>query len=231
LNSAQNTPVLPKLNVHTRTDFARNGVRENGLTTPILDSIFPFFPAECSCITAYLDYTDQYWPVNYHWDFFIHTVDRFITVNSVPESLRGSARSVRAQLMSNPPDPVSGYRNDASAGATKDRSSPERIEARFTQVRRAKLDFEGILLKSGLIDATKKANPSPDARTWWSVLGPVPAPKGSKHGTGYALDIEGPSAEIVRISTVLGATSAYAEASHTHVEWSEGVRLSVRHTA
>ena len=128
--------------------------------------------------------------------------------------------------MSNSPDPVSGYRNDPFPGSTKDRSAPDRIEARFTQLRRAKLDFEGLLLKSCLIDATKKANPSSDARAWWSVLGPVPAPMGSKHGSGYALDIEGPSLEIIRIGIALGATAAYSEASHTHVEWSEGVKLT-----
>ena len=225
MTSLPNNPGIPKHNGRTRAGFVRNGVKENAVTTPILDSIFPYFPAECSCITAYLDYADQYWPVNYHWEFLIQKIDQFIAVNSVPDALRGSARSIRAQLMSNSPDPVSGYRNDVSVGATKDRSAPDRIEARFTQVRRAKLDFEGVLLKSGLIDATKKANPSPEARAWWSVLTSVPAPKGSKHSTGYSMDIEGPSTEIARISTALGATLAFAEASHTHVEWSEGVRL------
>jgi hypothetical protein len=217
--------VLPPLNVHTRKSFVRQGVKENAATKVILDTVFPYFPAECRCITGHLDYADQYWPVNYHWDALLQKIDRFLSISSIPAPLLGSARAIRAQLMSNTPDPVTGYCKDVSAGDTKDRSTNERMEARFVELRRAKLNFESTLVKSGFIDPTQKANPSPEARVWWSVLGPVPAPSGSQHATGYALDIAGPFAEIARISTRLGATLAIAEGAHTHTEWSEGVTL------
>jgi hypothetical protein len=43
------------------------------------------------------------------------------------------------------------------------------------------------------------------------------------HGTGYALDIAGDNVVITRISKALGATLAFNEASHVHVEFAKGV--------
>ena len=51
----------------------------------------------------------------------------------------------------------------------------------------------------------------------------IASPGTSMHGKGYALDIEGSNAGIVTIANAHGATLAFDEASHVHVEWKNGV--------
>jgi LAS superfamily LD-carboxypeptidase LdcB len=52
---------------------------------------------------------------------------------------------------------------------------------------------------------------------------PVAPPGQSKHGTGYALDIEGDNNAIKSLCKGLGATLAFDEKSHVHVEFKNGL--------
>ncbi|MFO1500029.1 MAG: hypothetical protein U1G07_16835 [Verrucomicrobiota bacterium] len=215
---------IAKLNVHTRATFVRAAVKEIPLTTQILNTIYPYFPKDCICIAGYLDSSDQYWKVNYHWDLLVSKLDQFLAMPTVPETLKACARAVRAVLMRNPPNPLSGYRNDKVVGATKDLSSPEKIQARHTLLKQSKKDFESVLLKAGVIHAATKLHPPAAEKPWWLCVAPVAPPGDSKHGTGYALDISGNNVETTRISKDLGATLVFNEASHVHVEWKNGVK-------
>jgi hypothetical protein len=51
----------------------------------------------------------------------------------------------------------------------------------------------------------------------------VAAPGNGKHATGYAVDIEGDNHGISTLCKGLGATLAFDEASHVHVEFKNGV--------
>jgi hypothetical protein len=210
---------LKPLNVHTRATFVRAAVKEIALTTKIIDAVMPYYPKDCQCIGGYLDNSDQYWKVNYHFDLLISKIDELLASKAVAENFKGNARAIRGVLMANPPNPLSGYRNDKSVGATKDTSKPEKIVDRHTTLKQSKKDFESVIVKAGVVKAATKLNPPASEKSWWLAVAPLAAPGNSKHGTGYALDIGGNNAETTRISKGLGATLVFNEASHVHVEF------------
>lgn len=214
------------LNTHTRKTFVRASVQEIPLTTKIIDQVMPYFPEGCKCISGHLDSDDQFWKVNYHWDLLVFMVDKFLKSDDRASELRASAKSIREALMSNPPNPKTGYRTDAKVGATKDSSSQEQILKRHAGLKKSKKDFEAVLIKAKVVDPNTSKTPTKDEKPWWLAVAPVAKPGDSKHGSGYALDIEGDNAETTRISKALGATLVFNESSHVHVEFAEGVRLS-----
>jgi hypothetical protein len=218
---------LAKVNVHTRASFVRAAVKEKSLTTQIINTILPYYPKECICIAGFLDTSDQYWKVNYHWDLLMSKIDEFLKSPMVAENFKVAARAIRNAMMTNPPNPLTGYRNDKAVGFTKDLSKPERIEARHKILKQSKKDFESVITKSKLVNANTKLNPPKTEKPWWLSVAPVAAPGGSKHGSGYALDIAGNNSETTRISKELGATLVFNEASHVHVEWANGVKLPI----
>lgn len=218
--------LLQKLNVHTRTTFVRPGVKEIALTTKIIDRVMPYFPKDCRCISGYLDNSDQYWKVNYHWDLLVHKIDEFLAMPKLDAKLRAAATAIRNVLMTNPPNPRTGYRTDKTVGQTKDLSSAELIEKRWKTLRQSKKDCERVLIAAKVVTAAKKAMPPASEKPWWLAVAPVASPGDSKHGSGYALDIGGNNAETVRISKALGASLVFNEASHVHVEWKDGVKVS-----
>ena len=210
---------LKPLSAHSRATFVRPGVKEIPLTTRIIDAVMPYYPKDCRCIAGYLDNSDQFWKVNYHWDLLMSKIDAFLAMATIPDNLKGFARAIRGVMMSNPPNPLSGYRNDKTVGATKDLSPLDRIVARHATLKQSKKDFEAVIVKAKVVNAATKANPPAAEKSWWLAVAPVAAPGNSKHGTGYALDIAGNNAETTRISRGLGASLVFNEASHVHVEF------------
>ena len=216
---------LSALNIHTKESFVKPAVKTIPLTLKIINSIMPYYPIDCVCISGYLDSSDQFWKVNYHWELLVSRIDHFLTLSSVSETHKGYARTVKAALMSNAPNPISGYIKDRNVGETKDNSLAETITARHAILKQSKLDFEKIMIKAKIVNIATKSNPPAKEKVWWLSVAPLAKPSTSKHGTGYALDIKGNNIEITRISKALGATLAYNEASHVHVEWKNGVML------
>lgn len=208
-----------RLNELTRSTFVKSGVKETELTTQILNTIYPFYPKDTQCISGYLDVSDQYWKVNFHWDYLLFFIDTFLTLR-VGEDLKGFARSIRLVLMSNPPNPQTGYRTDKHPGDTVDTSTAEIVKQRHKILLQCKLDFRRVLLKANIIDLATEFSGTPKAvKPWWLSIARVASPGDSKHGTGYAVDIKGDNARITEISKALGASLVYNESSHVHVEF------------
>lgn len=214
---------LKPVNAHTRATFVRPAVKEIALTTRIIDQIMPYYPLRCVCIAGYLDSSDQFWKVNYHWDLLVYKIDQFVALKTISEHHRNCAMAIKQALLKNAPDPQTGYRTDKTVGATKDKSDAEQIIKRHATLKQAKVDFESVLTKSKVVNAATKRNPPASEKPWWLAVAPVALPGNSKHGSGYALDISGDNAETTRISKALGATLAFNEASHVHVEWKNAV--------
>lgn len=215
---------IKPLNVHSRSTFVRSAVKEVPLTTKIIDMIMPYFPQSCICIAGYLDNSDQYWKVNYHWDLLVSKSDEFLALKAASDDLATRAKAIKTALMSNPPSPLTGYKKDATVGATKDVSSPDRIIARHKTLKQAKKDFETVIVEAAVVTESSKGNPPTSEKMWWLAVAPLAAPGQSLHGTGYALDISGNNVETTRISKGLGAILVFNEASHVHVEWKHGVK-------
>lgn len=215
-------PELVALKVHARATFVRAAVKENAVTKQLIDAVMPYFPRTCQVISGFLDTSDQFWKVNYHWDNLVHRIEEFTAMKTVPLKLVPAANAIKAVLNSNPPDPHTGYRRDATVGLTKDKSTLELIEKRYVLVKQSKKDFERVLLAAGIIDAKTKLNPPAADKPWWLAIAPLAPPGDSKHGTGYALDIAGDNAETTRIARALGASLVFNEASHVHCEWKDG---------
>jgi len=221
------TTALTPLKVHTRPSFVRSAVKETTTTTKIINQIMPYFPKQCICIAGYLDNSDQFWKVNYHWDLLTFKIDEFLALKSIPANLLACAQAIKNKLLTSPPDRRTGYRCDATVGATKDSSTPEQIIQRHTTLKQSKVDFESVLVKAKVVNASTKSAPPSAEKPWWLAVAPVAVPGNSQHGTGYALDISGNNTETTRISKALGATLVFNEASHVHVEWKNGVRIPV----
>ncbi len=151
---------MKAVNVHSHKSFVAPAIKKNSLTSQIIESIMPYFPAECKCIAGYLDARDQYWKVNYHWDYLNWKINAFLNLPGVSSELKQCAQGVQNVLLSNAPNPMSGYRNDAEVGLTKDISSPDKIIARHAILKQSKKDFERIIIKAGLVhrnDPTRSA--------------------------------------------------------------------------
>jgi hypothetical protein len=213
-----------KLGLHKPATFVRNTVKTIPVTKQIIDAIMPFFPLNCVVIGGYLDDGDQYWKVNYHWEHLITKIEEFLTLDLPTEQHKTWARAVWKVLMSNPPLPERGYLKDKQVGDTKDLSTRERIRSRHKILKQSKKDFRGIIIAAKIVDPLlEKGNPPKAHKDWWRSVAPLAAPGTSMHGTGYALDIAGDNVVIARISKALGATLAFNEASHVHVEFAKGV--------
>jgi hypothetical protein len=207
------------LNQHSRSSFVDPKVIEIQTTKNILDNIYAYYPKDCICISGYLNDSAQYWKVNYHWEYLLYQIDKFISSKGT-EAEKGFSRSVRQVMLSNPPNPSKGYRTDKHPGDTVDSSSPEIIIQRHKMLLQCKKDFKSILLKARVINlATELVGTPSDHKPWWLSVAKIAAPGKSKHGTGYALDIMGNNKEITRISYELGATLVFNESSHVHVEF------------
>jgi hypothetical protein len=211
------------LNVHVRATFVRAAVKENAVTKQLIDTVMPFFPLRCQVISGFLDTSDQFWKVNYHWDNLVFRIEEFLGLERhVAAKLVTAAKAIKAVLLGNPPNPRTGYRTDRTVGATKDQSSNELVEKRYLLVKQSKRDFERVLLAAGVLDAKTRLNPPASAKPWWLAIAPLAPPGDSKHGTGYALDIAGDNTETARIAKALGASLVFNEASHVHCEWKAG---------
>jgi hypothetical protein len=220
------TDVLKRLNEHTRGTFVRSAVQTTKTTDDIIDAIMPYFPSRCIVISGYVDDSDQYWKVNYHWDLLLYKVDEFLAMKDVQAGHLERARAIRATLMTSPPNPQRGYRTDLTMGATKDQSSSDAIVQRHSTLGQAKEDFKAVLIEANVIEQQGDGENVPDSeREWWLALAKVAAPGTSKHGKGYALDIQGDNGETKRIARQLNATLVFDEDSHVHVEWENGVVL------
>jgi hypothetical protein len=213
------SPGIAQLDVHSRMTFVRSSVKVIPLTDKIIDAIMPYYPKDCLVIAGFLDSSDQFWKVNFHWDLLLSKIDDFLALKTVSDALKTAARAVRQRLMSNPPNPMRGYRTDKTVGATKDQSSHELVIKRHQILKQSKKDFESLIVKAGVVTAATKLAPPLAEKPWWLAVSPVAVPGTSKHGTGYALDIAGNNTETTRISKGLGATLVFNEASHVHVEF------------
>jgi hypothetical protein len=111
--------------------------------------------------------------------------------------------------------------NSPFEGQPKDISSHEQITKRWELLKVVKSELALI------INAAKLKTIAPPAQPWDLAVAAVAKPGTSKHGEGWALDIEGAglNQQIADISKALGATLTYNEKSHVHVEFAKGVKV------
>ncbi len=216
---------LKVLDQHTRQTFVRPNVIEVEVTRYLLNSLYHFYPKDCQCISGYLDNGNQFWKVNYHWDNLKFHIDKYCNQAKVDAAYKAAAKSISVNLTTNSPSPSSGYRNDKHPGDTVDKSPQEKIIRRHSLMRKAKVDFEKVMIDSGFLKAEAKSNPPHSEKGYWLSVAPVAKPGTSKHNTGYALDIAGNNIETTRISKLLGASLVFNEASHVHVEFANWMPL------
>jgi hypothetical protein len=132
-------------------------------------------------------------------------------------------RIILNDMLSNPPTPPRGYADSRVVGEPQDSSSHAEINRRWERMKVCKEQFRLI------IDSARLTTLMPPSTPWDLSVAPVARPGTSKHGTGYAVDIEGHGLNhrIKEISLGLGATLAFDEKSHVHVEFARGVKVPV----
>jgi hypothetical protein len=213
---------VARLNEHTWSTFVRPAVKFKAVpnTRKLIETIMPYYPKQCICIAGYLDDSDQYWKVNYHWELLVKMLNKALTLKLDPQH-EGQTKIILQHMMENPPTPQTGYVISKVVGQPQDTSSREKITKRWEMMRICKQEFRLI------VDAAKLTTKAPPAQPWDLAVAPVARPGTSKHGCGYALDIQGygQNGKIKQISKALGATLAFDEKSHVHVEFKNGVKV------
>jgi hypothetical protein len=204
--------------VHTWDTFVSSGVNVTPATRKLIETIMPYYPSTCRCITGFQDEEGQFWKVDYHWDLIDHLLDKALTLN-LAAPFPSQLQALKQQLQTNAPAPKHGYMNSLTEGQPKDGSSRDQIIKRWEMLATSKITFSKIIS-----DANIKTL-APPVQRWDLAVAKVAKPGTSNHGKGYALDIEGKghNADIKHISALLGATQTFDEASHVHVEFKNGV--------
>jgi peptidoglycan hydrolase-like protein with peptidoglycan-binding domain len=192
-------------------------VKETPVTTRIIDALVPRFGnIRAKIIGGYLSDSDQFWKVNYHWEYLLQMVVHSLTL-PIEDADAKELRNIRSNLLACKPDPDSGY-TSSPVGKPEDRSTYDQAIQRYNVVRSMKEAFVKVTNRA---DLKSKSNRSP---TMFDLAGaPVAHPGQSKHGTGYALDIEGDNSAIKSLCKGLGATLIFDEKSHVHVEFKNGL--------
>jgi peptidoglycan hydrolase-like protein with peptidoglycan-binding domain len=194
-------------------------VKENATTTRIIEALLPLMQGTTlEIISGWLSDADQAWKVDYHWEQLLWITERSLAP-SVDASTKTKLEAIRTALLANPPSPPSGYRTSGVVGQPVDGSSAHALATRYTMLSQQKRAFARVVEEAGLI-----AKSSDPASAFQLAAATISAPGTSKHGTGYAVDIEGPADVVRSICTRLGATLVLDEQSHTHVEFARGIR-------
>lgn len=212
-----------KLDREGRRKFVDPRVRENKTTSRIIDYIAPHFKnVNAKVISGFLNDSDLFWKVNYHWEYLIWMVKHSLTL-TIDSKHRKRLESLKGSLSSVPPKPSTGYRTSGKLGYPQDSSSMDRLDRRYKVLRQSKREFKKIVNEAGLKSKSKRT-----AKGFDLAAAPVAHPGSSKHSTGYALDISGLNSEIKVVSKKLGATLVFDEKSHVHLEFKNGVPSGAR---
>jgi peptidoglycan hydrolase-like protein with peptidoglycan-binding domain len=192
-------------------------VKETPVTTRIIDALVPRFGnIRAKIIGGYLSDSDQFWKVNYHWEYLLQMVVHALTL-PIEDADAKELVNIRSNLMACKPSPDSGY-TSSPVGKPEDRSSYDEAVQRYSVVRSMKESFVKVTNRADLKGKSTRS------ATMFDLAGaPVAHPGASKHGTGYALDIEGDNSAIKSLCKGLGATLVFDEKSHVHVEFKNGL--------
>lgn len=192
-------------------------VQETGVTTSIIDALVPRFGSvRARIIGGYLSDADQFWKVNYHWEYLLGMVQHCLTLPIDPGDEK-ALTTLRSDLLACAPSPSTGY-TSSPIGRPEDSSGPEATVRRHTRLRSAKQTFQQVVVRARLAEKSSRS------RTMFDLAAaPVAAPGRSRHGHGYAVDIQGDNAAIKSLCRGLGATLVFDERSHVHVEFKNGV--------
>ncbi len=205
---------------HTsRGSFVASQVKENAVSTKILDQIYRYFPKKYQVISAYLSAGDLYWKVNYHWDamrvWLEYAKDN---AEMTPDEQRVLGDLYRS-LMANAPS-QQGHFKVNKIGEPPDTSPLGKIEDRCKTLQKIKSALKVYSSKQGF-DAKNLQK----KEVLKYALNPLALPKQSNHIHGWALDIKGDIAGASAIAKQLGATLAFKEETHCHCEFKNGVKL------
>ena len=192
-------------------------VKETAVTTRIIDNLVPRMGnLRAKIIAGYLSDSDQFWKVNYHWEYLLQMVEHSVTLPLEDEDKR-DLQSIRSNLMGCKPDPASGY-TSSPVGKPEDRTSAGDAIKRYNVLVSSKQVFGKVTNRGKLKEKSRKSPSMFDL-----AAAPVARPGTSKHGSGYALDIGGDNSSIKSLCSGLGATLVFDEKSHVHVEFKNGL--------
>lgn len=210
-------PETRKADRNARAAHVDPRVKETELTTRVIDELVPRLSnLRARVIAGYLSDSDQFWKVNYHWEYLLQMVEHSLTLPLEARD-KSELQNIRSTLLGCKPDPASGYAT-GPVGKPVDRSSAEEVIKRHRVLSGLKQTFRK------LVDSADLKGKSNKSGQCFDLAGaPVAAPGTSKHGSGYALDIEGDNGAITNLCKGLGATLVFDEKSHVHVEFKNGV--------
>ncbi|MHB8891824.1 MAG: peptidoglycan-binding domain-containing protein [Candidatus Limnocylindrales bacterium] len=192
-------------------------VKETAVTTRIIDNLVPRMGnLRAKIIAGYLSDSDQFWKVNYHWEYLLQMVEHSLTLPLEDDDKR-DLQNIRSNLMGCKPNPASGYAS-SPVGKPEDRTSADDAIKRYNVLVSSKQVFGKVTNRANLKEKSRKSPSMFDL-----AAAPVARPGTSKHGSGYALDIGGDNSSIKSLCSGLGATLVFDEKSHVHVEFKNGL--------
>ena len=109
---------LQTYDVHTWNTFVSSGVNVTPATRKLIETIMPYYPSACRCITGYQDEEAQFWKVDYHWDLIDHLLDKALALK-LAAPFPTKLQVLKLKLQANPPVPQHGYMNSSTEGSPK----------------------------------------------------------------------------------------------------------------
>ena len=201
-----------------RKKYVASNVKELPITKDLINKLIQELNGiRFKIISGYLSDSDQFWKVNYHWEYLVWMLDHSLTLN-IPRKDKAVLQSLRAILLDCAPNPVKGYRT-SPVGKPSDLSGYPDIKKRYYTLREKKKEFKKLIIKLKIKSKSNKSATSFDL-----AVAPISFPGSSKHGTGYALDISGNRSAIKTKCRALGASLIFDEKSHVHVEFKSGIK-------
>lgn len=119
------------------------------MTTRIIDGLVPRFGSiRAKIIGGYLSDSDQFWKVNYHWEYLLQMVAHSLTL-PIEDADAKELVNIRSNLMACKPSPESGY-TSSPVGKPEDRTSYDEAIQRYTVVRSMKESFVKVTNRADL---------------------------------------------------------------------------------
>src|SRR5262245_54084897 len=151
---------IEPVNEHTWRTFVRPAVKfkHSPSTKALLEQIMPYFPKSCVCIAGYLDDSDQFWKVNYHWELLLRMLNKARSLSLGPQSAE-QIQVLKSALLENSPSPDKGYADSKVVGEPHDKSSAAVIIQRWETLKLCKQEFRQILDFEGIPKKNPPATP------------------------------------------------------------------------
>lgn len=206
----------------------------------MLIQMYPYYPKEVQCCSAFMTIPQLAWKINWHWEMLLTMMRVALGMSGLGKADAALTQGMVQELLDVSPRPSEGYIELDDPNNPADASTLEQVNHRHGVLMSCKSRFKSILARSALRSKKIVWPPGSPSRLqtihkdWWQhSINVVDPPEESTHGKDYAFDLGFTDEmynklkariEIEDISLALGCDFRNDETTHVHVEFPDGVQ-------